>query len=325
MAQLEKIDELIKKFKNKDKIALARLISIVENSPEVAKHIFKNFAKLLKKSYIIGITGSPGVGKSTLTGKIAEKFMNKGKTIGIVSVDPSSPFSGGAFLGDRIRMTNLTLNPNLFMRSLGSRGTTGGLSRAAFDICLLMEAFGKDIILIETVGAGQSEVDILKLAYTTCVVVSPGMGDSIQIQKAGILEIADILVVNKSDLGGDDIVAQFNMMLDDAITFSGMTGWRPPAIQTNGLTGEGIDELLEEIENHKEHVELSGILEEKRKKMIKTKILDIIKYEVEKYILNNLINEEELNKMVSSVYNEEFSIFDGADTIIKKFNDKLKK
>ena len=115
--------------------------------------------------------------------------MAQGKTVGVVSVDPSSPFSGGAFLGDRIRMTNLTLNPKLFMRSLGSRGTTGGLSRAAFDICLLMEAFGKDIILIETVGAGQSEVDILKLAYTTIVVVAPGMGDSIQIQKAGILEI----------------------------------------------------------------------------------------------------------------------------------------
>ncbi|MHA1299235.1 MAG: methylmalonyl Co-A mutase-associated GTPase MeaB [Candidatus Helarchaeota archaeon] len=325
MDQLNKIEELITKFKNNDKIALARLISIVENNPEVAKFIFKNFTKLLKKSYIIGITGSPGVGKSTLTGKIAEKLMDQGKTVGIISVDPSSPFSGGAFLGDRIRMTNLTLNPNLFMRSLGSRGTTGGLSRAAFDICLLMEAFGKDIILIETVGAGQSEVDILKLAYTTCVVVSPGMGDSIQIQKAGILEIADIFVVNKSDLGGDDIIAQFNMMLDDAITFSGMTGWRPPAIQTNALTGEGIDELLEEIENHREHVELSGILDEKRKKMIKNKILDIIKYEIEKYILNNVVNEEELNEMVNKVFNDDFNIFDGADRIFEKFNSKLKK
>jgi LAO/AO transport system kinase len=325
MAQLDKIEELVARLKNKDKIALARLISIVENSPEIAKVIFKNFDHLLKSAYIVGITGSPGVGKSTLLGKIAKKIMDQGKSVGIISVDPSSPYSGGAFLGDRIRMTNLTMNPKLYMRSLASRGVTGGLSRAAFDICLLMEAFGKDIILIETVGAGQSEVDIIKLAYTNIVIVAPGMGDSIQIQKAGILEIADIFVVNKRDLGGDDIVAQFEMMLDDAITYSGLTGWRPSAIQTNGITGEGIDELIEELWNHKEHVELSGILDEKRKTMIKNKILDLIKYEIEKYILSGLINENELKEMVSNIFNEEFSIFEGADNIIEKFFSKIKK
>lgn len=325
MEDSDQIEDLITRLKNQDKIALARLISIVENNPDTARSVFKKFEHLLKTAYIIGITGSPGVGKSTLLGNIAKKFLDQDKSVGIICVDPSSPFSGGAFLGDRIRMTNLTLNPQLFMRSLASRGISGGLSRATFDICLLMEAFGKDIILIETVGAGQSEVDILKLAYTTLVIVAPGMGDSIQIQKAGILEIADILVVNKCDLGGDDIVAQFDIMLDDAVTYSGLTGWRPPAVQTNALTGEGIDELVQEIMNHKEHMELTGLLDEKRKTMIRNKIINILKYEVEKYITTSLVKENELKDMVSSIFNEEYGLYDGAENIIERFSSKIDK
>ena len=154
------IDELVQKFKDHDKIALARLITIIENEPEKAVEIFKHFEEKNHESYIVGITGSPGVGKSTLTGAITQKLLDDGKRVGIISVDPTSPFSGGAFLGDRVRMTNITLHPNLFMRSLASRGSKGGLSRAVFDISLLYEAFGMDIILIETVGAGQSEFEI---------------------------------------------------------------------------------------------------------------------------------------------------------------------
>ena len=185
-------DSLISRFKKKDKIALAKLITIIENEPEKAHEVFKHFEDVKHDSYIIGITGSPGVGKSTLTGAICKNLLDEGKRIGIICVDPTSPFSGGAFLGDRVRMTNISLHPNVFMRSLASRGYKGGISRAVFDISLLYEAFGMDLIIIETVGVGQAEFDVYNLAYSVVVILVPGYGDAIQMQKAGIIEIGDI-------------------------------------------------------------------------------------------------------------------------------------
>ncbi len=186
------IDTLISRFKKKNKIALAKLITIIENEPERAHEIFKHFEDIKQDSYIIGITGSPCVGKSTLTGEITKRLMEEGKSVGIICVDPTSPFSGGAFLGDRVRMTSISLHPNVFLRSLASRGYKGGISRAVFDISLLYEAFGMDVIIIETVGVGQAEFDVYNLAYTIIVVLVPGYGDAIQMQKAGIIEIGDV-------------------------------------------------------------------------------------------------------------------------------------
>ena len=272
------INTLISKFKEKDKIALSKLITIIENEPERAHEIFKHFENIKHDSYIIGITGSPGVGKSTLTGQITKKVLEEGKSVGIICVDPTSPFSGGAFLGDRVRMTDISLHPNVFLRSLASRGYKGGISRAVFDISLLYEAYGMDIIIIETVGVGQAEFDIYNLAYTVVVVLVPGYGDAIQMQKAGIIEIGDIYNINKKDLGGEDIAVQIEMMLDDTVFHS---GWRPPVSMTDAIAGEGIDDLIQNIRDHKEHLELSDAINEKKKSRFTYKIKEIVDHAVD--------------------------------------------
>lgn len=319
------IESLVNRLKKKDKIALARLITIVENEPEKASKIFKHFENIKHDSYIIGLTGSPGVGKSTLTGAITQIMLDEGKTVGIISVDPTSPFSGGAFLGDRVRMTNISLHPNVFMRSLASRGYKGGISRAVFDISMLYEAFGMDIILIETVGVGQAEFDVYNLVYTVVVILVPGYGDAIQMQKAGIIEIGDIYDVNKKDLGGEDIAVQIEMMLDDTIFQS---GYRPPVVLTDAINGEGVDELLQCIWDHKEHVELSGIINEKKKNRFSYKIKELIFTKVEKLIMENFVDENEVNAIVKSaledgkfkLYNSIHKIFENVTFEVKKKN-----
>ncbi|MHA2290255.1 MAG: methylmalonyl Co-A mutase-associated GTPase MeaB, partial [Promethearchaeota archaeon] len=288
MTEDKTIEAFVERFKKKDKIALARLITIVENEPENAYKVFKHFEDISHDSYIIGLTGSPGVGKSTLTGAISQKMLDEGKTVGIISVDPTSPFSGGAFLGDRVRMTNISLHPNVFMRSLASRGYKGGISRAVFDISMLYEAFGMDIIIIETVGVGQAEFDIYNLAYTVVVILVPGYGDVIQMQKAGIIEIGDIYDVNKKDLGGEDIAVQVEMMLDDTIFQS---GYRPPVVLTDAINGEGIDDLLQYIWDHKEHLELSELLKEKKENRFNYKITELIFSKVENIIKKSYFNQ----------------------------------
>ncbi|MHA1144034.1 MAG: methylmalonyl Co-A mutase-associated GTPase MeaB [Candidatus Helarchaeota archaeon] len=319
------LEELIKQFKEGKKLALSRLITLVENDPILAKEIFKHFNNLLEKAYVVGITGPPGAGKSTLVDIMAKKIVEKGKSVGIISVDPTSPFSGGAFLGDRIRMKHsVASDPNVFMRSIASRGVSGGLSRAIFDITLLFEAYGKDIIIIETVGAGQSEVDIFEMAYTTIVVSVPGLGDQIQVQKAGIIEIADILVVNKKDLGGEDVAVALDLMLDDVFSYGMGQGWRPPVVMTNGITGEGVDLLIEEIFNHKRHIELTDILEKKKRHKIKKKIHDIILTTIEDYINKNIINEEKLEEVLKRIEKKEVGMFEAAYDIFDEYLEKLK-
>ncbi|MBN1801724.1 MAG: methylmalonyl Co-A mutase-associated GTPase MeaB [Candidatus Lokiarchaeota archaeon] len=298
------IETLIKNFKENNKIALARLISIVENNPDRAEEVFKHFNGKHHDSYIIGITGSPGVGKSTLTGSIAKILLDKGKKVGIISVDPTSPFSGGAFLGDRVRMPNITLHPNLFMRSLASRSSKGGLSRAVFDIILLYEAFDIDIILIETVGAGQSEFDIYNIAHTIVVVLVPGYGDTIQMQKAGIIEIGDIYDVNKKDLGGEDVAVQVEMMLDDS-TFQ--HDWRPPVVMTNSLSGEGVNDLLEHIFKHREHMKKLNLMEKKKNRALNYKMRELFLQEMERE-LSKVIKPEEFDKISTEIGSKKFHV-----------------
>lgn len=310
------IDTLVSKFKQKNKVALAKLITLIENEPEKAHEIYKHFEGISHNSYIIGITGSPGVGKSTLTGAICKKILEEGKSVGIICVDPTSPFSGGAFLGDRVRMTDISLHPNVFLRSLASRGYKGGISRAVFDISLLYEAYGMDIIIIETVGVGQAEFDIYNLAYSVVVVLVPGYGDAIQMQKAGIIEIGDMYNINKKDLGGEDIAVQIEMMLDDTVFHS---GWRPPVSMTDAIAGEGIDELIQNIWDHKEHLELSEAINEKKKNRFSYKIKELIYSKIEKLVSESFINENEIKEIVNHAVDDgKFKIY---CTIHDKFED----
>jgi LAO/AO transport system kinase len=316
------LDTLIANFKNKDKIALAKLISLIENEPERAHEVFKHFENITHESYIIGITGSPGVGKSTLTGALTQKLLDNGKSVGIICIDPTSPFSGGAFLGDRVRMTSISLHPNVFLRSLASRGYKGGISRAVFDISLLYEAYGMDVIIIETVGVGQAEFDIYNLAYTVIVVLVPGYGDSIQMQKAGIIEIGDIYDINKKDLGGEDIAVQIEMMLDDAISKS---SWRPPVVMTDAINGVGIDDLIQNIWDHKEHLELSESIKEKKKIRFTYKIKEMVYSKIEKLIFRDLIKENEIEDIVNHALNDgKFKIYESIHTKFEKIYFELK-
>lgn len=206
------------------------------------------------KAHLIGITGSPGAGKSTLVDKLITRLKAEGKSVGVIAVDPSSPFSGGAILGDRLRMQDHALDPDVFIRSMGSRGSLGGLSHATYEAALILDACGKDVVLIETVGVGQSEVDIVKIADTVGLVLVPGMGDDIQIMKAGIMEIADVFIVNKADRDGADKVArEVNVMLD----LLGQRQWRPPVYKTSAEKAEGIEEVVSSLCEHREFLKKS--------------------------------------------------------------------
>ncbi|HEY3060826.1 MAG TPA: methylmalonyl Co-A mutase-associated GTPase MeaB [Chloroflexota bacterium] len=249
-------DELAERLLSGDRLALSRLISAIEAGRADARHAMSCLFPRTGKAHIVGVTGPPGSGKSTLTTRIAMDYRAREKTVGIVAVDPTSPFTGGAILGDRIRMMELHSDPGVFMRSMATRGVMGGLARSTLDVILLLDAFGKDVVIVETVGVGQDEVEIARAADTTVVVGVPGLGDDIQAIKAGILEIADILVVNKSDLvGADRLVADLRAMLQLA---EERGEWRTSIQQTVATDGTGVRELVDRIAEHRAFLERSG-------------------------------------------------------------------
>ncbi|MFF8287744.1 methylmalonyl Co-A mutase-associated GTPase MeaB [Streptomyces sp. NPDC016309] len=245
--------------------AVARLISLVEGASPQLREVMAALAPLAGNAYVVGLTGSPGVGKSTSTSALVSAYRRAGKRVGVLAVDPSSPFSGGALLGDRVRMSEHASDPGVYIRSMATRGHLGGLAWAAPQAIRVLDAAGCDVVLVETVGVGQSEVEIASQADTSVVLLAPGMGDGIQAAKAGILEIGDVYVVNKADRDGADATArELNHMLGLGES-RGPGDWRPPIVKTVAARGEGVDEVVEALEKHRAWMEERGVLAERRR------------------------------------------------------------
>ncbi|MFD7610862.1 methylmalonyl Co-A mutase-associated GTPase MeaB [Streptomyces sp. NPDC059828] len=258
------VPELVAQAREGRPRAVARLISLVEGAAPQLREVMAELAPLTGGAYVVGLTGSPGVGKSTSTSALVTAYRKAGKRVGVLAVDPSSPFSGGALLGDRVRMSDHASDPGVYIRSMATRGHLGGLAWAAPQAIRVLDAAGCDVVLVETVGVGQSEVEIASQADTSVVLLAPGMGDGIQAAKAGILEIGDVYVVNKADRDGADATArELNHML--GLGESRAPGdWRPPIVKTVAARAEGIDELVEALEKHRAWMEEHGVLTERR-------------------------------------------------------------
>ena len=297
--------------------ALAKLITMVENEMPEALEALRRLYPQTGKAYIIGITGPPGSGKSTLTDKITKELRKQNFTVGIIAVDPTSPFTGGALLGDRLRMQDITSDEGVFVRSMATRGTLGGLSKATADTVKVLDAFGKDFIIIETVGVGQDEVDIVRTADTTLLISVPGLGDDIQALKAGIMEIGDIFVVNKADReGADRVVTELSLMLDLSPAKS---AWRPPVVKTVGTLGEGIPELAEKILAHRKFLEEGEGLVKKRNIRAREEIINLIEKEISKYIHKMLKYDVTFDEVIEQVVARKKDPYSYAQTVTEPF------
>ncbi|MGP4081624.1 methylmalonyl Co-A mutase-associated GTPase MeaB [Pseudalkalibacillus sp. R45] len=274
--------DLAKKIVEKDVRALARGISFLENDHPDKLTILKELHDQGKGAHIIGITGSPGAGKSSLVNRFIQYLRAKKLTVGIVAVDPTSPFSGGALLGDRVRMAEHFTDPGVYIRSMGTRGSLGGLARTTKETVRMMDAYGFDVILVETVGVGQSELDIMKVADTTAVVLNPGSGDVVQVFKAGIMEIADLFIINKADLPGvSKLMTEIEGLLD---LVKHDADYRPPIAKTISTQNKGLEDVWDLVRKHLQYLEESGEGERKKTRILQDEVLEVVHYELMKKI-----------------------------------------
>jgi len=314
--------------------AAARLITIVENDIEAAEEIINSIYQHTGKAYILGVTGSPGSGKSTFISTLTKSYIDLGKKVGIICVDPTSPITGGALLGDRIRMKQYFSLDNVFIRSMANRGQLGGLARATEDAIKILDAYGCDIIIVETVGVGQSEVDIFKSAQSVVVLVVPGLGDEIQAIKAGIMEITDIFVVNKMDLpGADKKVADIMQMLefkksykyeseDISDKFAKINHWTPEITKVNSKTGENFDKLLKLINKHKTFLQDSGVISNYMKNRIKSETIQILKHKLTKKAEELINSNNKIEEFIEKAIKKSLDPYSLAGEILKLFFEK---
>jgi LAO/AO transport system kinase len=304
-----------------DVLAASRLMRDIDDEVESAVEELKNLYPKTGRAGVIGITGPPGSGKSTLVDKMTGVFRSAGKTVGIIAVDPSSPFSGGAILGDRIRMQHRSTDDGVFIRSLATRGQLGGISRSTYDIIKVMDAMGKDVIFVETVGVGQDEVDVVNAADTSIVVLVPGLGDSIQAMKAGILEIADIFVINKCEMDGADRLEQeLNMLLE--MRSQQATAWSVPILRTEALAEKGIEELVAKVRRHLEMLHSAGIRRRRQADRIRTEFLNILKSSLINQTVRQLSDSGELDRILEKITQRAIDPYSEVEGILRRLELK---
>jgi LAO/AO transport system kinase len=310
------VDDLVDRARKGEPRAVARLITLVENAAPELRTVMAALAPLAGNAQIVGLTGAPGVGKSTTTGALVSAFRRAGKRVGVLAVDPSSPFTGGALLGDRVRMQDHATDPDVYIRSMASRGHLGGLSWATPQALRVLDSAGCDVVLVETVGVGQAEVAIAGLADSTLVLVAPGMGDSVQAAKAGILEIADLFVVNKADRdGAQQTVRDIRNML--ALADRGEDDWKPPIVQTVAARGEGVDEVVERLSQHFAWLAGTGELDRRRRARARDEI-EAIAVTALRERLGRAYGEARLDELAETVVAGDLDPYTAADRLVEE-------
>ena len=311
------IQDWVERVRSGDPRALARAISAIENSYAGSRELLQALFRHTGKARIMGITGAPGAGKSTLVDQLARECRKQDRTVGIVAVDPTSPFSGGAILGDRIRMLAHHADPGIFIRSMATRGFLGGLARATTDVATALDASGKNIILIETVGVGQDEVDIVRLADITVLILVPGMGDDVQTIKAGIMEIADIFVINKSDREGAERVEREIRAMQSLAPRKDR--WTPPIVKTVATDGRGIADLTAAIANYEKYLQQQDLLLRKKISNWRERLVEMFRDALLDRLLSERLSQEELSRLASEVAEHQRDPYSLVEEIVGKF------